>query len=71
MSWNPSPEVGAARDFGKKFGYNKVFIIGVNELTGKFEIVSYGENKQQCSEAKKCADRIFDDIIKGNIKIST
>jgi len=70
MAWNPSPEVAAARGFGKRFNYNKVYIIGVNELTGKFEIISYGENKQQCSEAKKCADRLFDKILSGEISIT-
>ena len=70
MAWNPSPEVAVARDFGKKFSYNKVYIIGVNEDKGKFEVVSYGENKQQCSEAKKCADKIFENIQSGRIKVA-
>lgn len=70
MAWNPSPEVAVARDFGKKFNYNKVYIIAVNEASGKFEVVSYGETKQECDEAKKCADRIFDEIQRGSIKVS-
>lgn len=69
MAWNPSPKVAAARDFGKKFNYNKVYIIGVDEDAGKFEIVSYGATKRECAEAKKCADDICDKIIDGTISV--
>jgi hypothetical protein len=71
MAWNPSPEVAVARDYGKKFDYNKVYIIAINETTGKFEVVSYGATKRECDEAKKCADIIFEKIRSGNIVIST
>ena len=70
MAWNPSPEVAVARDFGKKFNYDKVYIIGVNESSGKFEIISYGETKQKCGEARICADQIYEMIRSGEIRIS-
>ncbi len=68
MAWNPSPEVAVARDFGKKFNYDKVYIIGVNELKGTFEIVSYGGTKQKCGESKVCSNQIYEMIRDGLIK---
>jgi len=62
MAWNPSPKVAAARDFGKKFGYDKVIIIGVNEAKETYEIVSYGETKKKCSEAQKTGEEIHEMI---------
>lgn len=70
MAWNPSPEVAVAREFGKKFNYDKVYIIGVNESKGQFEIVSYGETKQKCGEARICADVIHEQIQQGIVKLS-
>jgi hypothetical protein len=70
MAWNPSPKVAVARDFGKKFNYDKVYIIGVNEPKGIFEIVSYGETKQKCDEAKICSNQIYEMIRNREIKIS-
>jgi len=70
MAWNPSPEVAAARDFGKKFNYDKVYIIAVSERRSQFEIISYGETKQKCDEAKKYADELFNKIATGEISVS-
>lgn len=69
MTWNPSKEVAAARDFSNKFNFNKVFIIGVNETTGQFMTVSYGKNKKQCAEATKTIDKIYDQILDGTISL--
>ena len=69
MAWNPSPEVAVARDFGKKYNYSKVYIIGVNEDTGQFITVSYGQTKQKCNEAKICADAINEQIAQGKINV--
>lgn len=71
MAWNPSPEVAAARDFGKRFNYNKVYIIAVNEDTSRFEVVSYGSTKQECDEAKKCADLLFEGIQSGSLQVTS
>jgi len=70
MAWNPSPKVAIARHFGKKFNYDKVYIIGVNESKGTFEMISYGETKQKCDEAKICANQIYEMIRDGQIKVS-
>lgn len=68
MAWNPSPEVAVARDFGKKFNFDKVIIIGVNELKGSFQVVSYGETKLKCGETKITADNIYEMIRTGKIE---
>ena len=68
MAWNPSPEVADARDFGKKFNYDKVIIIGVNEPEGKFRVVSYGETKQKCAETRITADNIYEMVRTGKIE---
>jgi len=68
MAWNPSPEVAHARDYGKKFNFDRVVILAVNDATGKFEIVSYGATKQKCNETKITADKIFDKVANGEIE---
>lgn len=68
MAWNPSREVATARNFGKKFNYDKVIIIGVNETDGTFKVVSYGETKKKCGETRITADNIYEMIREGRIK---
>lgn len=67
MAWNPSPKVATAREFGIRFKYDKVIIIGVNESDGKFEVVSYGETKRKCAEAEITAGHIYELIKNGEI----
>jgi len=69
MSWNPSPEVAAARDYGKKFNKDKVIILGIDELKGTFEIISYGKTKEKCSEAKKIADDLYNLVNDGILEL--
>jgi len=59
MAWNPSPQVAAARDFGKKFGKNQVIILHFDK-DGRVGYASYGETKSLCDNTKKIADKIFD-----------
>lgn len=70
MAWNPSAEVAVARDFGKKFGYDKVYIIAVNEEKGTFQTISYGETKKKCGEARICSDKIYEMIRTGELQVS-
>jgi len=69
MAWNPSPQVAAARDFGKRFGKNKVIIIGIDEKAGTFETISYGQTKAKCYAAEKSADDIVRLIENGTIRV--
>jgi hypothetical protein len=68
MAWNPSPKVALARDYGKKFNRDKVIIIAVNEASGQFEVISYGETKKKCGEARIIADNIFEMVKDSRIK---
>jgi hypothetical protein len=61
MAWNPEPKVAAARDFGKKFGADRVIIYYV-QPDGKFGYASYGETKKLCAEAGRVAEKSFDDL---------
>ena len=51
MAWNPSPEVAAARDFGKKFGADRVVII-YTKPGGQCGMASYGATKAICDAVK-------------------
>lgn len=58
MAFNPSPKVAAARDYAKKFGHEAVLIISFGHNFSTYEIVSYGEDKKRCAEAKSIADEM-------------
>lgn len=68
MAWNPSPKVAVARDYGKKFDRDKVIIIAVNEASGQFEVISYGETNHKCGEVRITADNIYEMVRNGEIK---
>jgi hypothetical protein len=57
MAFNPSPQVAAARDYGQRFGYDQVIIIGI--AGEHISYASYGKTKALCASAKQFADRIF------------
>lgn len=63
MAWNPEPEVAAARDYGKKFNKDKVVIIAVNEKSGQFEIITYGETKVKCDYLKRVTGAQIEKLI--------
>lgn len=67
MTWSPEPEVAALRDYAVKFKQTKIILISVNEVTDKFGVISYGETKKKCSEAKKVSDKIYDLVMDGTI----
>jgi len=62
MAWNPSPKVAAARDIGKKFGFDQVIIIGIDNNQDKMEAISYGSTRSACAEAKGYADAAYDAV---------
>lgn len=57
MAWNPSPEVAAARDFAKQFGWDRVVIL--YDSKGKFGYTSYGATKGLCASARRIADWLW------------
>jgi len=64
MAWNPSPQVAAARDFGKMFDKEVVIVFHAN-AAGQFGYASYGRTKALCGEAKKMADMMYNAAIEG------
>jgi len=58
MAWNPSPEVAAARDFGKKFVADRVVIFYTTERGG-CGYASYGKTKALCADAKRIGDALW------------
>ena len=67
MAWNPSPKVAAARDIGKKFNFDQVIIIGINNDRDQMEAITYGSTKSSCAQAKGYGnvayDAVFDYIV--------
>ena len=59
MAFNPSPEVAAARDFGKKFGADQVVIL-FRLKDGRLGYASYGETRALCDRAREWADVAMD-----------
>jgi hypothetical protein len=62
MAWNPSPKVAAARDYGKKFGFDQVVVIGINNRRNIMASASYGVTKKSCDEARILADAAYDAV---------
>jgi len=58
MAWNPSPEVAAARDFGKQFGADRV-VIYYTLPDGRYGYASYGKTKELCKQARTEATSIM------------
>ena len=59
MAWNPSPEVAAARDFGKKFGADRVVILYTTPA-GQLGLASYGRTKAMCADAKAWGEKLYE-----------
>lgn len=69
MAWNPTPEVAMARDYANKFKQTKVIILAIDEKAEKYGVISYGENKQKCNEAKAIANAIYELVADESIPI--
>jgi hypothetical protein len=59
MSWNPSPEVAAARDFGNKFDADQVVIVYIKRSTRQMGSVTYGKTMQLCRDTKPLGDAAY------------
>ena len=62
MAWNPGPEVAACRDFGKKFGADRVVIIWTTEA-GQCGMASYGSTKKLCDQTKPIGVMLHQDAM--------
>jgi hypothetical protein len=61
MAWNPSPEVAAARDFGKKFGADQVIVL-FRLADGRLGYASYGKTRALCDATKELADAALEAV---------
>jgi len=59
MARNPSPQVAAARDFGKAHNCKQVIIFFVQE-DGRVGYASYGKNRALCDNARDIAENVWD-----------
>lgn len=67
MAWNPSKEVAAARDIGKKFKQSQVIILMIDHDKGTLQCASYGETKALCAKAKRLADKAYDAVMENYV----
>lgn len=61
MAWNPTPEVAATRDFGEKFGADRVIVIYTTPQ-GKLGYASWGETRALCANTKRLAEVAYDAV---------
>ena len=61
MTRNISPEIAAARDISKKFNFDHVIIIGVNNDRDQMKAISYGDAKSS-GQAEDYATVAYDAI---------
>jgi hypothetical protein len=61
MAWNPSPEVAAARDIGKRFNKDIVIVLHIDG-EGRVGYYSYGKTVQLCKVAKVFADEALEAV---------
>jgi hypothetical protein len=64
MAWNPSPEVGVARDAAQRFGHiagSQVTECVVLYVTADRRIgyASYGPTRAMCADAGHLADKLY------------
>lgn len=64
MAWNPSPQVAAARDFGKKFSKEQVIILSIDLKANTLELSTYGETKYLCADAAQLGEYAYESIMR-------
>lgn len=68
MAWNPSPKVADCRDIARKWGHRQVIVIALNADSGKIEMVTYGETKELCGDAKRLGDAAYNAVISAYLR---
>ena len=64
MAWNPSPRVADCRKIARKWGFNKVIIIALENDKGQATAVSYGKTKAMCADAERLSGVAFEAVFK-------
>lgn len=62
MTWNPEPQIAAARDFARQFKADRVMIVYTTRA-GQLHAATYGETKALCRDAKSLGDLAFDAVL--------
>lgn len=63
MAWNPSPKVADCREIARKWGNkHQVIILAVDRKAGTLQLVTYGETKALCADAKRLGDLAYSAI---------
>lgn len=71
MAWNPSPEVADCREIARKWKCDQVIVLAIDNKTGTFKTVSYGESRALCDSAKKINEQIHKEVERGIIEVNT
>lgn len=67
MSWENTPSICAARDYGNRFGKDAVIILSFDK-SERYELVTWGRNKKLCDATKEVGDTVQRSIREGHIK---
>jgi len=62
MAWNPSQKVADCREIARKWGFNKVIIIALENDKGQGTAVSYGKTKKMCADAARLSGVAFEAV---------
>jgi hypothetical protein len=58
MAWNPDSKVAAARDFGRRFGADRVIILFTTP-DGQMGYASYGKTRELCDKTRRLANKCY------------
>lgn len=62
MAWNPSPKVADCREIARKWGFNKVIIIALEDDRGRMTAASYGKTKEMCADAERLSGVAYESV---------
>ncbi|KKL93452.1 hypothetical protein LCGC14_1874510 [marine sediment metagenome] len=66
MSWQNTPSICAARDYGKKFKKDAVIILSFDK-SERYELVTWGRDRKLCDATKKVGDTVISALQEGHI----
>lgn len=69
MAWNDEPTVRDLDKYGRKHGFKRIVLVGLNQEKGVFEVVTWGKNKKRCDNARKIGEEIYQKIKSGEILV--
>lgn len=64
MAWNPHPDVAKARTLARELGFEQIMIVAVSRKKNQLKLVTYGETKALCANAKQLGDAAYNAVYK-------